>query len=128
MRVLLAVESDSVIGVLEALFTARGYEVLVEKNGAKALEAAFASLPDAVVVSVELSGPYDGIEVCQRLRSNAATREVPVLVLAQASDEDVRTRAQEAGSTGSYTLPVSPSAVLKEIETLRPRAHVGGAE
>jgi CheY-like chemotaxis protein len=123
MRVLLAVESDSVIGVLEALFTARGYEVLIEKNGAKALEVAFASTPDVVVVSVELAGPYDGIEVCQRLRANPGSRELPVLVLAQASDEAVRTRAQEAGSTGFYTLPVSPSALLKEIETLRgPRA------
>ncbi len=119
MRVLLAVESDSVVGVLEALLTARGFTVARERSGAGALEVALADPPDVFVVSVELAGPMDGLEVCRRLRALEATRTTPVLLLAPSADDEMRTLALQAGSTGYYTLPVSPSALLKELETVR---------
>lgn len=120
MRVLLAVPSESVSGVLEALLSARGMEVHSEKNGAKLLELVAANVPDAVVVSADLTGPFDGLEVCQRLRTSAP--HLPVLVLGASADEDLRARAVEAGCTGFYTVPVSLSALVKELESIPPRA------
>jgi DNA-binding response OmpR family regulator len=120
MRVLLAVPSESVAGVLDALLSARGFEVQKEKNGAKVIELVEASTPDAVVLAVEVVGPFDGLEVCKRLR--ARDPQLPVLVLGSSADEDLRARAVEAGCTGFYTVPVSASALVKELESIRPRA------
>ena len=119
MRVLLAVPSESVSGLLEALLSARGFDVQKEKNGAKAIESVAASAPDAVVLSDDVDGPFDGLEVCKRLR--ATSPHLPVLVLGSSSDEDLRARAVEAGCTGFYTVPVSASALVKELESIRPR-------
>ena len=120
MRVLLAVPSESVVGVLEALLSARGFEVQREKNGAKVIEMVAASRPDALVIAVEVLGPFDGLEVCKRLR--ASDPQLPVLVLGSSADEDLRARAVEAGCTGFYTVPVSASALVKELESIRPRS------
>lgn len=121
MRVLLAVGSDSVVGVLEALLVARGFTVTRERSGSTALERALEAPPDVFVVALELVGPIDGLELCRRLRAREATRATPVLLLAPSADEDLRDLALQAGCTGFYTLPVSPSALLKEIESARPR-------
>lgn len=121
MRVLFAVDSDSVVGVLEALLVARGFSVVRERSGPKALERSSEALPDVFVVALELAGPMDGVELCRRLRAREDTRSTPVLLLAPSADEDLRTLALQAGCTGFYTLPVSPSALLKEIESARPR-------
>ncbi len=118
---LLAVDSDSVVGVLEALLVARGFAVVRERSGAKALERAAEAPPDVFVVALELAGPLDGVELCRRLRARNDTRATPILLLASSADDDLRTLARDAGCTGFYTLPVSPSALLKEIESARPR-------
>lgn len=121
MRVLFAVDSESVVGVLEALLVARGFSVARERSGSKALERTNEAPPDVFVVALELAGPMDGVELCRRLRAREDTRATPVLLLAPSADDDLRTLALQAGCTGFYTLPVSPSALLKEIESARPR-------
>jgi two-component system OmpR family response regulator len=120
MRILLAVPSDSVSSVLEALLTARGIEVVTETNGARVVELCAEAEPDGVVVAVDVTGAHDGVEVC-RLLKQASTR-LPVIVIGPSSDEDVRARALEAGATGYYGVPVSPTALVKELESIRPRS------
>jgi len=120
MRLLLAVPSESLSGVLEALLTARGFTVQHEKSGAAVLERVAEKAPDAVVLAVDLTGPLDGIEVCRKLRAEAP--QLPLLVLGPSADEDLRARAVEAGCTGYYSVPVSPTALVKELESIRPKA------
>lgn len=119
MRILLAVPSDSVSSVLEALLTARGIEVVSETNAARVLELCAEAEPDAVVVAVDVAGAHDGVEVCRLLKGRSA--RLPVIVIGPSSDEDVRARALEAGATGYYGVPVSPTALVKELESIRPR-------
>lgn len=121
MRILLAVPSDSVSSVLEALLTARGIEVVSETNAARVLELCAEAEPDAVVVAVDvdIAGAHDGVEVCRLLKARSA--RLPVIVIGPSSDEDVRARALEAGATGYYGVPVSPTALVKELESIRPR-------
>ena len=63
-----------------------------------------------------LPGQYDGFEVCQRLRKDPTTREVPVVIITAMDDDATRTRAKQAGANSFYTKPFSPIALLKEIE------------
>jgi DNA-binding response OmpR family regulator len=58
--------------------------------------------------------------VCQRLRSEASTKDVPIMIISALDDDESRARASEAGATAYYTKPFSPTALLKEINKLRP--------
>ena len=121
MRILIIEDSDSIRRMIEALVSARGYEVDGVPNGAKGLELAFEKLPDVILLDLNLAGPYDGFEVCARVRANALTKSTPVIVISALADEESKKKATAAGCTAYYTKPFSPIALLKEIESLRVR-------
>ena len=119
MRILVVEDQDSIRRMIEALVQARGYEVTAVATGTKAIDVAATDPPDLVLLDLMLPGQHDGFEVCQRLRSDPATRSVPVVIISALDDDDSRTRAAEAGATAYYTKPFSPIALLKEIDRLR---------
>jgi DNA-binding response OmpR family regulator len=66
----------------------RHYQLMEAENGQKGWEAALASLPDLVITDVMMP-ELDGLTLCQRLKSHAATLHIPVILLtARAGTED----------------------------------------
>ncbi len=111
--------------MIEALVGARGYSVTAVSTGSRAIEAATAEPPELVLLDLNLPGQFDGFEVCRRLRAEAATATIPVVIITALDDDDSRRKATEAGASAYYTKPFSPIALLKEIDRLaslaRPR-------
>jgi DNA-binding response OmpR family regulator len=118
MRILVVEDQDSIRSMIEALVSARGHKVVAVANGVKALDIAFQSPPDIVLLDLHLPGQYDGFAVCEKLRANAATKSTPVLIISAKDDAVARARATEVGATAFYGKPFSPTALLKEIERL----------
>jgi CheY-like chemotaxis protein len=119
MRILVVEDQDSIRRMIEALVQARGYQVTAVSSGAKAIDVALTDAPDMVLLDLNLPGQYDGFDVCQRLRSDDATRSVPVVIISAMDDDESRARATAAGATAYYTKPFSPIALLKEIDRLK---------
>jgi DNA-binding response OmpR family regulator len=121
MRILVVEDSDAIRRMIETLVGARGHEVEGVPTGAKGVDAAIARPPDAILLDLMLPGGIDGVEVCRRLRQVDATKHVPIIIISALTDEGSKQRATEAGATAYYTKPFSPTALLKEIETLPAR-------
>jgi DNA-binding response OmpR family regulator len=121
MRILIIEDSDSIRHMIETLVSARGHAVEAVSTGAKGIDAALANAPDAILLDLHLPGGFDGFDVCQRLRENASTRAVPIIVISALTDAASKQRALEAGASAYYTKPFSPTALLKEIESLPAR-------
>jgi DNA-binding response OmpR family regulator len=121
MRILVIEDSDSVRGMIETLVAARGHAVEAVPTGAKGIDSAFANPPDAILLDLHLAGSFDGFEVCRRLRDDDMTREVPIIVISALTDEASKRRALDLGATAYYTKPFSPTALLKELETIPAR-------
>jgi CheY-like chemotaxis protein len=119
MKILVIEDSDSIRRMIQALVTARGHEVQAVSTGAKGIDAAITGNPDVILLDLHLPGSFDGFEVCRRLREGEATRAVPILVISALSDDASRQRAVLAGATAFYTKPFSPTALLKELDSLR---------
>ena len=119
MRILVVEDQDSIRRMIEALVQARGYQVTAVSSGAKAIDVAMTDAPDIVLLDLNLPGQYDGFDVCQRLRSDPGTRNVPVVIISAMDDDESRARATAAGATAYYTKPFSPIALLKEIDRLK---------
>jgi DNA-binding response OmpR family regulator len=118
MRILIIEDSDSIRHMIEALVSARGHEVQGVPTGAKGIDSAVARPPDAVLVDLHLPGRFDGFEVCRRIRENESTRDVPIIVISALTDAASKERALAVGATAYYTKPFSPTALLKELESL----------
>jgi DNA-binding response OmpR family regulator len=119
MRILVVEDQDSIRRMIEALVTARGYQVTAVSSGVKALDVASTDPPDIVLLDLNLPGQFDGFDVCTRLRGDPTTRTVPVVIISAMDDDESRARASAAGATAYYTKPFSPIALLKEIDRLK---------
>ncbi len=122
MRVLIVEDSDSIVRMIQALMSARGFEVRSASSGARGLEEAFSWKPHVMLLDINLPGSYDGIQVCAKIRADKDLKDTPIIIISAMSDEEVKRRAHEAGATAYYEKPFSPLALLKEIESLQRRS------
>ena len=124
MRVLIVEDSDSIVRMIQALMSARGFDVRSASSGARGLEEVFAWKPNVVLLDINLPGAYDGIQVCEKIRSDPDKnlRETPIIIVSAMNDDEVKRRAHEAGATAYYEKPFSPLALLKEVESLQRRS------
>lgn len=118
MRILVVEDSDSIRHMIETLFTARGHEVVAVSTGTKGVDAALAHLPDAILLDIHLPGALNGFDVCRRLRQSPAMATVPIVVISALTDDASKRVALESGASAYYTKPFSPTALLKEIESI----------
>src|SRR5579862_7681261 len=118
MRILIVEDSDSIRYMIETLVSARGHEVEAVSTGAKGIQAALARRPDVVLLDLHMAGSFDGFDVCKKLRESDETKTVPIIVISALTDPESKKRALEAGANAYYTKPFSPTALLKELESL----------
>ncbi len=103
--------------LLEAYLKTAGYCALLANSGERGLELAFEEVPALVMLDVRLSG-IDGFEVLRRLKADARTQAVPVLMISGLqSDEDVQA-AHDEGAVGFVSKPYDITELLAQIAEL----------
>ena len=90
--------------VLEALLTRDGYRVTIAEDGEQALEVVALERPDLVLLDI-LMPKIDGYEVCRQLKSDPATRLIPVVLVTGLTDTDSRVRGLEVGADDFMAKP-----------------------
>ncbi|WAF87851.1 two-component system response regulator [Metapseudomonas otitidis] len=92
------------------------YRLLFAKDGPKALELAGRERPALVLLDVMMPG-MTGHEVCQQLKSDPATREIPVIFVTALADTEDEAKGFEVGAVDYITKPVSPAIVKARVRT-----------
>jgi len=120
---ILVVEDEPSIQELIAVGLARsGHEVRRAANAEEACGAVAAALPDVILLDWMLpdaSGPT----LARRFRSDARTREVPIIMLTARAGDDDKVAGLEAGADDYVTKPFSPRELEARIQAvLRRRA------
>ncbi|MDM8549454.1 response regulator [Desulfobacterales bacterium HSG2] len=91
------------------------YEVMYATAGEKALEIVFSDdRPDLILLDIMMPG-MDGYEVCERLKADAGTREIPVIFLTAKSQAEDETRGLALGATDYISKPFSMPVVQARI-------------
>jgi CheY-like chemotaxis protein len=96
----------------EAL-TTRGFRVEEAHNGNQALDKALATKPDLILTDIAVPG-IDGIELCQRLRADTRTADIPVLAITGYADRQYNDRALQAGADYVLVKPCEPERIVSE--------------
>jgi len=108
----------------EATLKKRGYAVIAAVDGEDALAKARAHKPDLILLDV-IMPKLQGFEVLASLKSDAATRDIPVIMLSNLQDESDVRKAKDAGALDYLVKSNVPLDVLaaRIAEALaRPRA------
>ena len=112
---ILIVEDDKMICQLESIILElRGYDIISAENGQAALDILIKELPDLVLLDVMLPG-VDGYAICQHIKSNPATKNIPVIMLtAKKTAEDIK-KGYQMGADEYVTKPFRSAALLETI-------------
>lgn len=107
------------LDLLEALLLPQGYRLRRAKGGEEALAAVAAERPDLILLDVMMPR-VDGFEVCRRLKADARTRFIPVVMVTSLRDLEDRIRGIEVGADDFLSKPVNRHELLSRVRaTLR---------
>ena len=102
--------------VLLTILTENGYVVHPANEGELGLQFARRTPPDLVLVDVRMPG-IDGYGVCQSLKSDPATRAIPVIFVSSIDHAIDKVRAFRSGAVDYVAKPIDAEEVLARIET-----------
>ncbi len=93
------------------------YRVRVANNGERTLKLAQSGDPvDLILLDVMMPG-MDGYEVCNRLKADPRTRDIPIIFLTAKSDVEDERHGLELGAVDYITKPISPPIVMARVKT-----------
>ncbi|MEG4497553.1 PAS domain S-box protein [Microcoleus sp. F10-C6] len=101
---------------LSNVLTKEGYKVQRAISGEMAVNAKFTVLPDLILLDIAMP-KMNGYEVCERLKANKKTREIPVIFLSIFNETFHKVRAFEVGGVDYITKPFQVEEVLVRIES-----------
>jgi CheY-like chemotaxis protein len=124
---LIADDDADILMLISLTLEGDGYEVVTAKNGIAALESASDRVPHLVVLDLMMPG-IDGCEVTRRLRSQEATRDVPIMIVTAFAEESQAAKALAAGADAYLRKPFAPRDLLAKTASLllerRPRSRL----
>ena len=126
ITVLLADDDASDRMSLRDLLQSKGFVVLEAADTVEAVSQAVNHHPDLIVLDVEMP-PEDGYVVCRRLREQASTREIPILMLTCHGFPTERVQGLRAGADDYVVKPCDNEELLARIENLLRRFPPKGA-
>ena len=113
MSKILIIEDEEAIADLEKDYLEMsGYEVLIENDGTKGLEAALKEDIDLLVLDLMLPG-VDGYEICKKVREE---KNIPILMVSAKKDDIDKIRGLGLGADDYMTKPFSPSELVARVK------------
>lgn len=116
-KILVCDDDELLVDLLEYRLTARGFEVIVARDGLQAVSMADEQKPDAIILDMMMPG-LDGNRVLNHLRSNDATAKIPVVMLTARKNEQDIVGALELGANDYLVKPFIPEELITRLSRL----------
>jgi len=116
-RILIVEDEPDIVELLRYNLTRDGYDVLQATTGEAALDIIKESSPDLILLDLMLPR-IDGLEVCRRVRANADTKHLPIIMLTAKGEEVDIVTGLELGADDYVTKPFSPRILLARVRAV----------
>ncbi len=127
-KILIIADEADVVDLLSLqLRRTGGFSIATAADGAEGLKKARKESPALIVLDLMLPG-MSGLEVCKVLKSDSATRQIPIVMLTARAEEVDRIVGLEFGANDYVTKPFSPGDVVLRIQAILRRGQSDGAE
>jgi two-component system phosphate regulon response regulator PhoB len=124
-KILVADDEVDVLNLVALNLKNAGYSVLKAVDGPAALEMARTTLPALVILDLMLPG-LPGLEVCKILKSEPATKLIPIIMLTAKAEEVDRIVGLELGADDYVTKPFSPRELVLRVNSVIRRLDTAG--
>lgn len=114
-NILVVDDTPDNLRLLSAMLTAQGFEVRKALNGKMALTACQMVLPDVILLDINMPD-MDGYQVCQQLKADDKTSDVPVIFISALDDVVDKIKAFDVGGVDYIAKPFHGAEVVLRIE------------
>jgi len=114
--VLVADDRKDNLDLVRDLLVMEGYQVMTAVDGQEALEKIGQHLPDLVILDLNMPR-LNGYQVCERLKADPLTADIPVLMLTAWAGPDQRVKGLQLGATDYLAKPFDYRELLARVET-----------
>src|SRR5574341_2172004 len=116
-KILVADDIKQNVKLLRVILTAAEYDVIEAYDGNEALEKAKAENPDLILLDIMMP-KLTGYEVCQRLRADGVTKNIPIIMITALHEMDDRIKGIEAGADDFISKPFNKTELLARVKSL----------
>ncbi|WP_166482475.1 PAS domain S-box protein [Scytonema sp. UIC 10036] len=115
--ILLAEDNEANIATISSYLGARGYRLIVARNGREAVSLAKAQHPDLIIMDIQMPG-MDGLEAMRLLRADGKFLHTPIVALTALAMPGDRENCISAGANEYLTKPVKLKLLVETIKHL----------
>lgn len=115
-NILIVDDTPANLRLLSQILTKGGHKVRAALNGAHALTSVQAVPPDLILLDIRMP-EMDGYEVCQRLKADERTANIPVLFISALDETEDKVKGFAAGGVDYITKPFQAEEALARVET-----------
>ena len=116
-KVLVVDDEPDIVELLQHNLVQEGYEMFSAGNGMEALNQARQHLPDLILLDLILPD-MDGFSICEILRCQPSTSNIPVIVLTALAGEMPRLHGFEVGAADYCLKPIRPRDLRKRVRSV----------
>jgi serine phosphatase RsbU (regulator of sigma subunit) len=115
-EILIVDDKPANLKLLTQVLAGQGYRVRAASRGKLALESVRISPPNLILLDVKMPG-MNGFEVCETLKEDEQTRDIPVIFISALDDVQEKVRGFQVGGVDYITKPFQVEEVLARVET-----------
>lgn len=115
-KVLIVDDSPTDLMNLKSIVETKGVRTITATSGKEAIEKAKKEAPDLIFMDIIMDN-MDGYSACRELKSEAATKDIPVVFVSSKNQKADIMWAKKQGGRAMITKPYSPSDIVAEMHT-----------
>jgi len=115
--ILVVDDEEDLLSLLDYNLKREGFQVVLARDGVEAIEQAREHEPDLIILDIMMP-KMDGIEVCEKLRTDARLRTIPIMMLTARTEEDDKVEGLDVGADIYLGKPVSVSVIVSQAKAL----------
>ncbi len=123
-NILVVDDEEDILNLLEYNLRKSGFSTILAKDGPEAIELAARKAPVLIILDIMLPN-MEGTEVLRRLKANAATSAIPVIMLTAKGEEVDKIVGFELGAEDYITKPFSPRELILRVRAVLKRSSNG---
>ena len=118
MKILLIDDDEALTTIFTAVLTKEGYQIVFTNTGQEGLDKAETEAPGLILLD-QVMPDYSGNDVLKQLKGNEKTKNIPVIILSNFSQEDLVKEALNQGAADYiFKFQVEPKDVVQKIKNV----------
>src|SRR4029077_804974 len=115
-KILVVNDDDGIRAIMQHVLEENGYETFEAGNGHIGIEQSINLVPDLILLDIMMP-EIDGFETCSKLKTNPATKNIPVIFLSSLTSPKDKIKGLELGAVDFINNSMDQGELLARVQT-----------